>query len=133
MNPDELLNLIRTRLEAAVDPVYLEGVLNYFKESIDPYGVRTPAVKKIAADAYRTWKTWPRAQQVSFSETLWQSGKQEEGSIAIVLNRRVSKRFTAADFKTLEKWINRWVRNWAHTDGVSSWLVAACLENEPAL
>lgn len=133
MNSDELLATIRARLKAAVDPVYLEGVLNYFKEPIDPYGVRTPAVKKIAAEVYRTWKKWPRPEQIRFSEMLWESGKMEEGSIAIGLNRRVSKHFTAADFKVLEKWINRWVRNWAHTDGVSSWLVAACLENDPSL
>ena len=59
MTPDEPLMQIRAELRGAVDPEYRRGVLNYFKEQIDPYGVRAPQVKKIAAAAWREWKHWP--------------------------------------------------------------------------
>ncbi|MCL4842013.1 MAG: DNA alkylation repair protein, partial [Bryobacteraceae bacterium] len=32
-----------------------------------------------------------------------------------------------------ERWIDRYVRNWAHCDGVASWLLAASIANEPEL
>ena len=32
-----------------------------------------------------------------------------------------------------EHWVDRYVKNWAHCDGVSTWLLAACIANQPAL
>jgi 3-methyladenine DNA glycosylase AlkD len=37
------------------------------------------------------------------------------------------------EFKLFERWIDRYINNWAHCDGVASWLLAACVANEPAL
>jgi 3-methyladenine DNA glycosylase AlkD len=37
------------------------------------------------------------------------------------------------EFKLFERWIDRYVHNWAHCDGVASWLLAACIANEPTL
>ena len=32
-----------------------------------------------------------------------------------------------------EQWIDRYVRNWSHCDGVSTWLIAASIANRPGL
>ncbi len=133
MEDAKLLAEIRRRLVACVDLAYRDGARDFFKEPIDCYGVRAAEVKRITAEAYREWKRWPRDEQNGFCEMLWGSGKFEEGVVAIYLNRRIVKSFGAADFRLFEKWINRWVRNWAHTDGVSSWLIAGCLANEHSL
>jgi len=128
-----LLAETRRRLKASVDVAYRDGAVNFFKEPIDCHGVRSPEVKRIESDVYREWKHWPRTDQIGFCEKLWRSGKFEEGSIAIYLNRRLARTLGMADFEVFEKWIDRWVRNWAHTDGVSSWLLAAAIANEPGL
>jgi len=133
MTTDKLLQQIRAQLTAAVDPKYREGQISYFKEPIDPYGVRGPEVKGIVSEAYREWKKWPKAEQSRFCDTLWKSGKMEEGVIAVYLYRRLAKHCAAAEFRLFEKWINRYVRNWAHCDGVAGWLIAASIANEPAL
>ena len=57
----------------------------------------------------------------------------EEGVLAIYICRRDRKRFGAAEFRRFEDWIARYVRNWAHTDGLSSWLLSSCIENDPSL
>lgn len=31
------------------------------------------------------------------------------------------------------RWIDRYVKNWAHADGVASWLVSACIEKDARL
>lgn len=133
MTTEELLEQVRSQLAGAVDQQYREGQINYFKESISPYGVRGPDVKRTVSEAGREWKSWPASQRNRFCDALWKSGMLEEGSIAVYLYRRLAKHCGLAEFRLFEKWINRYVRNWAHCDGVSSWLIAACIANEPAL
>ena len=38
-----------------------------------------------------------------------------------------------AEFRLFERWIDRFVSNWAHCDGVATWLIAASIANEPSL
>ena len=66
-------------------------------------------------------------------ELLWRSGKLEEGAVAIYLCRRLCRDYGRRDFGRLEGWIDSYVANWAHCDGVASWLVTACIANEPPL
>jgi 3-methyladenine DNA glycosylase AlkD len=129
----ELLREVRAQLASQADPRFREGLQWYFKEAVDPYGVRTPAVRKIAAEAWRRLKTAPVAQLNRFCEALWKSRKMEEGSIAIFVYRRLGKQCAETEFQLFEKWVDRYVRNWAHCDGVSAWLLSACLENDPRL
>jgi 3-methyladenine DNA glycosylase AlkD len=133
MTPEELHLETRKHLLAAVDPVYREGSYRYFKEEIDNYGVRTPEVRKIAGAAYKHWKRWSLSGRDELCELLWQSGKLEEGSVAIVLHSKVAKEAGAREFRLYESWIDSYVRNWAHCDGVSTWLLAGCIANEPEL
>jgi 3-methyladenine DNA glycosylase AlkD len=133
LTSEKLLAEVRARLAELSDPQFREGVVRFFKEPVDPYGVRAPEVRRIAAGAARQVKTWPLARRNHFCRELWRSGKLEEGGIAIEVYRRFRKQCAACEFHLFEKWIDRYVRNWAHTDGVSSWLLAASIENEPEL
>jgi 3-methyladenine DNA glycosylase AlkD len=133
MTAQELAASVREQLIAAANPATRDGIRHYFREPIDPYGVPTPQVRRIAAAAYKALKIWPPAQRNRFCQELWKSGKSEEGVVAIYVYRRFQKQCAACEFHLFEKWIDRFVRNWAHCDGVGSWLIAACIENEPAL
>jgi 3-methyladenine DNA glycosylase AlkD len=57
----------------------------------------------------------------------------EEGGVAIYIYRRFRRQCASCEFRLFERWIDRYVRNWAHCDGVASWLIAASIENEPEL
>jgi 3-methyladenine DNA glycosylase AlkD len=133
MTAEELLDQVRSGLVASVDPKHREGVRNFFRESVDPYGVRSPDVKKIAAEAYQEVKKWPPAGRNRFCTGLWKSGRLEEGVVAVYVYRRFQKQCASCEFRLFEKWIDRFVRNWAHCDGVASWLLAASFANEPEL
>jgi 3-methyladenine DNA glycosylase AlkD len=129
----ELAASIRTRLEAVAEPEMAAGARNFFREAIDPIGVRSVHLRKVVADAYRTVKKWPAAERNRLCTLLWDGGKMEEGVIVAHLYRRFAKQCGAAEFRMFERWVDRYVRNWAHCDGVSSWLLAACIANQPAL
>jgi 3-methyladenine DNA glycosylase AlkD len=129
-----LLKTTRARLKAAADPKFEAGLRWFFKEPVKPYGVRTPLLRELARLAYRDVKQWPVAERDRFVTELWKSGMLEEGAIVCHLYRRFAKSCGGErEFRMFEQWINRHVRNWSHCDGVSTWLIAACIENRPGL
>jgi 3-methyladenine DNA glycosylase AlkD len=133
MSQRDLIERVRAELEAGADPDFREGVRNFFREDVNALGVRAPLVKRIAAGAYRECKGWPRAERERFAHELWKSRCLEEAAVAVVVYRRFAKEFGAREFKLFERWVDRYVTNWANCDGVASWLLASCIENEPAL
>ncbi len=133
MNVDQVVRKIRAGLAANVDSEFRSGMLNFFREPVDPWGVRAPEVKRIAQAAAREVKAWPRERLEELALELWKSGRIEECSIAIIVYRRFRKTFGAHEFRLFEGWIDRYVHNWANCDGVASWLIAAAVANEPGL
>jgi 3-methyladenine DNA glycosylase AlkD len=128
-----LLKTTRAALKAAGNPEFKAGALWCFKEPVKPYGVRTPQLRELARLAYVQAKQWPVAERDRFVTELWKSGMLEEGAIVCHLYRRFAKSCGDREFAMFEQWINRYVGNWAHCDGVSTWLIAASITNRPGL
>src|SRR5438128_702169 len=133
MNVETLLDSVRADLTAQATPQFRASILRFFREPVDPYGVRTAAVRKIAAAAFREFREWPLAQRNRFCNELWKNGKVEERAIAVLLYSRFRKQCAGCEFRLFEKWLDRYIANWAHCDAVSCMLLAAALENEPSL
>jgi 3-methyladenine DNA glycosylase AlkD len=133
MTTGAMLARIRAGLRARAEEAFRKGVENFFGEPVVAYGVRAPEVKAVALGAYREVKGWTASAREKLAGELWKSGKLEEGGVAIVIYRRFGKECGAREFRLFERWIDRYVHNWAHCDGVASWLLAACVGNVPAL
>ena len=133
MSPEELAGDVRARLAAAAAPQFRAGIQKFFREPVDSYGVRGPAVKQIARAAWRELRDWPPARLNRFVDALWRSGRFEESAVAIYVYRRFSKQCAGREFRLFERWVDRYVRHWGDCDGVSAWLLAAAIGNEPAL
>lgn len=133
MTVPELLEATRSRLREAARHKVSEGMKQFFREPIRPYGVAAPQVREIARLAYRDLKNWPVPQRDRFMTALWKSGRLEEGSIVCYVYRRFAKSCHEREFVMFERWIDRYVKNWGHCDGVSTWLLAACIANQPPL
>jgi 3-methyladenine DNA glycosylase AlkD len=95
--------------------------------------VTSPQAQKIAAAVYRQIKGWPLAERNCFCNELWKSGSGEEGTVAIYLYRHFRSQCSLCEFRLFEKWIDRYVNNWGHCDGVAHYLISASIENEPEL
>src|SRR5947209_7395541 len=133
MTAPELLQFINREFEASAEPQFAKNLRWFFKETVDPYGVRGAQVRRITASVYREVKTWPAARRNQLCEALWKAGKLESGILVNHLYRRFKKQCGASEFAVFERWIDRYVRNWAHADGLASWVLAASIENEPNL
>lgn len=128
-----LLKTVRAKLKAAADPEFEAGLRWFFKEPVKPYGVRTPQVRELARLAYHEVKHWPIGERDRFVTELWKSGMLEEGALVEHLYRRFAKSCNEREFRMFEHWVDRYVRNWSHCDGVSTWLIAASIANRPGL
>jgi len=128
-----LLKATRARLKAAADPEFASGVRRFFREPVQPHGVQAPQVREFARLAYRELKPWPVAERDRFVTELWKSGVLEEGSVVCYVYRRFAKVCGQREFAMFEQWIDRYVKNWGHCDGVGTWLIAASIANRPEL
>ena len=81
----------------------------------------------------RSVKLWPITDRNRFVTELWKSGMLEEGALVCYLYRRFAKSCGEPEFRMFERWMDRYVRNWAHCDGVSTWLIAASIANQRGL
>ncbi|MBN9661548.1 MAG: DNA alkylation repair protein [Acidobacteria bacterium] len=133
MTPDALSAQIHERMLALSDAGFAAGQRRFFQHEVDTYGVRTQALNGVVREVYSTIKGWPLAERNTLMNRLWKTGKLESGVLACHVYRRFARQCTACEFKLFERWLDRYVHNWAHTDGISSWLLAACIENEPGL
>jgi 3-methyladenine DNA glycosylase AlkD len=131
----ELLEEIRGRLRGLADEKVRVSQDRFFTEEqrVDSYGVASPDVKRIAQDVYRQMKKWPAADRDRLCTALWESGKNEEGALVCYMYRRFAKQCGAREFRVFTRWLDRYVANWGHTDGLSLWLLGASIANEPAL
>ena len=129
----DLLQATRAQLLALTSPGFADQLRWFFKEPVDPYGVRSPEIQQIARMVYREVKKFSVAERDRFMNELWKSGKLEEGVIACHVYRRFAKQCGRREFAMFESWIDRYVKNWSHTDGVAAWLLAGSIANCPEL
>lgn len=132
-NPDEVVKLITARLVAQHDPEFAAGQRRFFQHEVETIGVRSADLHRLAREMFREIKPWPLAPRNRLMDLLWRDGRIEAGALVCCLYRRFASQCGACEFKLFERWIDRYVRNWAHCDGVASWLLAASIANVPEL
>ena len=131
--PDPLLESLRARLQAAANPRDRAAIRRFFREQVDPYGVPAALVHELTRHALPILRQRSPAARDRFFNHLMQSGKYEEGMLVIYLARRFTRHCGPCEWKLWERWIDRYVSNWAHCDGISMHLLGAALANHPSL
>ncbi len=132
---DELIGEVRAELQRLGRAAVRESIDRFFtpEQRVDSYGVASPDLKRIAQSAYSKVKKWPVAERDRFCAELWAGGTNEEGALVCYVYKRFAKTCGAREFRLFTQWLDRYVKNWGHTDGLSLWLLGASIANEPAL
>jgi 3-methyladenine DNA glycosylase AlkD len=105
----------------------------FFKEDVKIYGVKSAIVSRIGKDHYKELDDKSKTNVFSVCEELWKSGVMEESFIACNWSYYVHKNYEPADFKVFERWVNRYVSNWASCDTLCNHSVGTFIEMYPAL
>jgi len=126
---------IRAELSRRGSPRVRASIDRFFTpdQKVVSYGVASPEVKRMARDIYRKVKQWPAAERDRFCTALWEGGSNEEGALVCYIYRRFGKQCGAREFKLFTRWLDRYVNNWGHTDGLALWLLGASIANDPTL
>ncbi len=132
--PSAICFAIGKKLKSKAEKKFQEGVYHYFKEQINPLGVRLPEVKKLAKETSKQLKNKFSFQQfMALSEEFQSSGWFEEQIFGVYLIELQKKEFTEKTFFIFEKWIDKYVGNWAYCDLFCSHSVAYCIDENPRL
>lgn len=125
---------IRRMLYKRSKPEFKKGIFRFFKEQINPIGVRLPMVRKLAKEFNDDfYKTHSFKEIMGLSKMLQSSDLFEEQIFGVYLIELHKREFDDLVFFEFEKWIDRYVSNWAHCDLFCTHSVMNCVEKNPKL
>lgn len=117
-------------LQNAVEKTNLSGE-RFFKEEVKLHGVKSAIVSRIGKDHYKALEDKSKPDIFTLCEELWKSGYMEESFIACNWSYYVHKLYKREDFNTFERWMNRYVSNWASCDTLCNHTVGTLIEMYP--
>lgn len=123
---------VRSKLLALADNERRESSKRFFKETVDIYGIKSADVTKVAKAAFTGIKKLPKQDIFALCEELWQSGILEEGGVACIWSHSLKKHYTPDDFAVFERWVDRYIHNWASCDTLCNHTIGSFLEMYPA-
>jgi 3-methyladenine DNA glycosylase AlkD len=128
---ENIIEIIRSELESQSDEKTRETTAKFFREEVVTHGVRSAAVKKISKSHFRRIRDFDKKEIFSLCDELWKSGYLEETSIAAEWAYGLRDRFEEADFGIFDRWVMKYVSNWASCDTLCNHAVGAFVEQFP--
>jgi len=128
---DSIVTGVIKDLEEKSEPAIRESNRRFFKEEIKLHGVKIPLVLKISRESFKRLKGNDRKEIFALCEQLMDTGYWEETIIAFNWAYYIHDTFKPADFSVLEKWILKYVSDWAECDTICNHTVAAFIELYP--
>ncbi len=116
---------VKTELQKHADEKVRISSQRFFKEEINTYGVKTPVVHKLSKELYKAFNFNTKQELFDACELLWQSGYFEAAIVACNWSYYINKQYEPADFETFERWISKYVDNWATCDTLCNHTVGA--------
>lgn len=111
-----LVERIRTELMHHADVNFVERQQSFHKDSIQSLGVRTPVVRGIAKQLYDEVQGNGFAALLDNCEMLLEQRVAEFNTIAFDWAYRAKKSFQLNHFSRFEKWLAKYVQDWASCD-----------------
>ena len=128
---NNIIDKIREELRQNSDEKTQKSSLNFFKEEIKVYGIKTNIVSKIGKEYFNEIKNKNKSEIFNLCEELWQSGYMEESFIACNWSYAVRKNYEPADFDIFQKWIADYISNWASCDTFCNHTMGVFIEMFP--
>jgi 3-methyladenine DNA glycosylase AlkD len=131
VNEEEMHAAIQAELVANSEPWKLPVMQRFFKEPIDAYCTCTAHVRRIAKLYGGDFAAWDAAEREALTRRLWQSGKFEEGGMAIQLYARMRRKCGPHEWKLFTRWLENNISNWAHCDALCADVLGPILIAHP--
>ena len=122
---------IRRAIKAAADPATLASFQRFFKEGVTAYGLKAAEMRRITNLFWQDVKDRPKDAIYRLGEELLASGYYEEGTVAIGWADKLEPRYDEGDFRIFERWLDTYVHNWAHCDGLCNHPIGSMVTKYP--
>jgi 3-methyladenine DNA glycosylase AlkD len=129
---EDLLSALHQNLLAHADETTRKGFRRFFREEVCSYGVPSATVGKIAREYFSLIQDRKKEEIWRLCELLLATDCMEDAFIAFDWAYRIRPRYTSEDFVIFERWIERYINNWAKCDTLCNHTVGAFLERFPA-
>ena len=118
MTKETIIKQIRQMLISGSDVKAYVSPNHSFKEGEAPlvYGVSLKEVGIIAKDFYKQIQCNTKNEIFEMCEELWKLKSLEEAVIACHWSEALHKKYEPSDFIVFERWLNKYVNNWADCD-----------------
>lgn len=131
MKNEPLIHQLQQSLREHGDGSVRVSSQRFFKEGVRCYGLKTAAVRQIAKESYHRIHHHSKEEIFGLCEELWRSGYIEECGIACEWAYALSKQYSPDDWAVFERWVERYVDNWATCDTLCNHAVGDFLERYP--
>ncbi len=128
---NKLITEIREDLIKNSDEKTKESGSRFFREKVNLYGVRSSTVSQIGKKHFANITDTNKSVIFSLCEKLWQSGILEESFIACNWSYYMHRDFEPSDLKVFERWIKKYVNNWASCDTLCNHTLGTFIEMFP--
>ncbi len=126
-----VLQKIRKELRENADESVRESGKRFFREKVKLYGMKTEAVTRLGKEYFKQVRDLGKQEIFALCEEMWKSGWMEESFIACAWSYNMRKEYQPEDFSVFERWIDRYVGNWASCDTLCNHTVGAFIEMYP--
>lgn len=128
---ESILTTIRKQLRINADKKIKESNQRYFKEEAKLYGMNSATVTQIGKENFELIKHKSKHEIHALCEELMKSGFLEEAGIASMWSFTIRSMHDPSDFALFERWIEKYITNWASCDTLCNHTVGSLLEKYP--
>lgn len=130
---NELLKSLREDLRSNASEKDRISGERFFREEVKIIGVKTALVGAVGKNYYSRIKDGGKSTVFYLCEELFKTGIMEESFIACNWSYNMRKQYDPSDFSVFERWVNKYVNNWATCDTLCNHTVGSIIEMYPAL
>ena len=113
----QTIGKIRAELKNSADEKTKASFQRFFKEKVKCYGVKTGIVGKIAKKHWKEIESKNKKEIFELCEELYKSDYTEEAFIVSFWGTNFKNFVKPEDLIIFEKWIKKYINNWAKCDG----------------
>jgi len=118
LTPQVIARQALAKLKAQADPERARQVRKYFKETVQSFGVPSPAVRALAAELYLfIKKDWDIFQALQLCAILFPRPELEAKAIGALILAHYKKKFPLEMAAQVKEWLAKdYLANWASVD-----------------
>ena len=127
-----IIDEIKAEIEKNADEKTRLSGERFFKEPVKLHGLKSAQINLIARDFYIKLPDRSKSHVLDLCDELWKQGYLEETGIACIWSYNIRKEYHPEDFRVFERWVNKYVNNWASCDTLCNHTIGTFIEMYPS-